>query len=124
MLEKAYGCEVIITGELFHERFNHAIETQLYRICQEAITNACEHSGADYVEVLVEEAGDWIHVSVIDKGCGFDIHSPKIQGSGCGLLGMRERADIIGAILDIKSNNAGTQVTIAAPMYLEEEKTK
>ncbi len=117
VLEKTYGCAVSIEGNLSHERFDRAMETQAYRICQEAMTNASKYSGADEVVVQVEEAGDWIHVSVSDCGCGFNVDSPEVRGSGCGILGMRERAALIGAAFDIKSGPHGTRVTIAAPMY-------
>ena len=93
------------------------METQAYRICQEAMTNASKYSGADEVFVQVEEAGEWISVSVSDYGCGFDVEAPVIRGSGCGLAGMKERANLIGAALEIQSGPHGTRVTLTAPMY-------
>ena len=117
VLEKTYGCAVTIRGELSHDRFDRAMETQAYRICQEAMTNASKYSGADEVFVQVEEAGEWISVSVSDYGCGFDVEAPVIRGSGCGLAGMKERANLIGAALEIQSGPHGTRVTLTAPMY-------
>lgn len=117
LLEKTYGCAVRITGGLETERFDQAMETQAYRICQEAMTNACKYSGADEVLVQVEEAGGWLHASIQDAGCGFNVDNPSIKGSGCGLTGMRERAALIGATLTIESGADGTRITLVSPMY-------
>lgn len=120
VLEKTYGCRVLVAGDIDGERFDPAMETQSYRICQEAMTNACKYSGADEVRVSVEEAGGSLHVSVRDTGCGFDVANPQIKGSGCGLFGMRERAQLIGAALTIESDNNGTCITLVAPMYRQD----
>lgn len=120
VLEKTYGCRVLVAGDIEGERFDPAMETQSYRICQEAMTNACKYSGADEVRVSVEEAGGSLHVSVRDTGCGFDVANPQIKGSGCGLFGMRERAQLIGAALTIESDNNGTCITLVAPMYRQD----
>ncbi len=116
VLEKTYGSAITFEGDLSLNRFAHALETQIYRICQEAMTNACKYSGSDVVHVRIEEAGEWLHVEVSDEGCGFDVEKPTIKGSGCGLLGMQERAALIGAALSIESGNGGTRVSLSAPM--------
>lgn len=120
VLEKTYGCRVLVAGSIESERFDPAMETQSYRICQEAMTNACKYSDADEVRVDVEEAGGSLHVSVRDAGCGFDTANPTIKGSGCGLVGMRERAQLIGAALSIESGSDGTCITLVAPMYTQD----
>ncbi len=116
VLEKTYGSAIAFEGDLQLDRFARALETQVYRICQEAMTNACKYSGSEVVLVKIEEAGDWIHIEVSDDGCGFDVDHPTIKGSGCGLLGMQERAALIGATLSIESGSTGTRVSITAPM--------
>ena len=121
VLEKTYGSAITFEGDLSLGRFAHALETQIYRICQEAMTNACKYSGSDVVHVRIEEAGDWLHVEVSDDGCGFDVEKPTIKGSGCGLLGMQERAALIGAALSIESGAGGTRVSLSAPMGATEK---
>lgn len=121
VLEKTYGSAITFEGDLSLGRFAHALETQIYRICQEAMTNACKYSGSDVVHVRIEEAGEWLHVEVSDEGCGFDVEKPTIKGSGCGLLGMQERAALIGAALSIESGAGGTRVSLSAPMGATEK---
>ena len=116
VLEKTYGTRVTFSGQLSRKRFSRALETQAYRICQEAILNACKYSGTDTVSVHVEDAGGWLRVTVRDEGCGFDTEHPVVRGSGCGLAGMRERSELIGATLTISSGPGGTTVTLVAPM--------
>ena len=60
--------------------------------------------------------GEKLTVSVCDQGTGFDVEQPTIQGHGCGLGSMRERAYIIGAKLDVMSNQQGTTVTVTVPL--------
>ena len=121
LYERSYGVETVFSGELSCERFDPAFEVQAYRICQEAILNACKYSGEDRVYVDLEDSGGWLHVSVVDHGVGFDTGKPVVKGSGCGLSGMRERASIIGATLTTESGPEGTVVTLVAPMGLDGE---
>lgn len=121
VLEKTYGTRVAFSGGLSRTRFSRALETQAYRICQEAILNACKYSGADMVSVHLEDAGGWLRVTVRDEGCGFDVEHPVVRGSGCGLVGMRERSELIGATLTVESGPGGTTVMLVAPMDAGED---
>ena len=86
------------------------------------MTNACKYANVETIKVLVERAEEGkLRISVIDAGCGFDINAPKIKGSGCGLLGMQERAEIVGAQLDIQSGAGGTRIVLTTPMSLTSE---
>lgn len=120
VFEKTYGAHIVFIDKLVHKRFDSALETQLYRICQEAILNACKYSGSDTITVLLQEVNGWICATISDKGVGFNTEHPAIKGSGCGLAGMKERAAMIGATLEITSNTNGTEVNVAAPLMLEE----
>lgn len=120
VFEKTYGAEIVFEGNLSRKRFDPALETQTYRICQEAVLNACKYSGADKVYVTLEDADGWLHATVVDHGCGFDVEHPEVKGSGCGLSGMRERARLIGATLTMASDGGGTVVTLVAPMKMAE----
>lgn len=85
----------------------------LYYIIQEAIINACKHSGASYVQVKLNIDNDVLLVLVIDNGKGFD--NEIISNDGLGIRIMKYRANIIGAWLTIESTNAGTQITCSIP---------
>ena len=88
-----------------------------YRIVQEAVTNARRHSGADSAQVSLRQDGDWVVAVVQDQGRGFDlVHSPEGL-SGLGLLGMQERAAMVGARLSVESEpGAGTRVEVRVPI--------
>lgn len=85
----------------------------LYYIIQEAITNACKHSGSSSIRVIFNIDNDVLLISVIDNGKGFD--NGIITNDGLGIRIMKYRANIIGAWLTIKSTNAGTQITCSIP---------
>ncbi|MEO7538743.1 MAG: PAS domain S-box protein [Pyrinomonadaceae bacterium] len=102
-----------------------AIEINLYRIAQESLNNVLKHARANQVNVIVEERENEITLIVEDDGVGFVIEEKsdllKGSGHGLGLLGMRERAAVIGGSLDIESRpNGGTTVFVRAPVtYIE-----
>lgn len=116
LLERMYGTEVLFQENLVRHRLNQALETQIYRICQEAMLNACKYADTDRVFVTLEKADGWLRVRVRDHGGGFNTAQPEIRGSGCGLLGMQERAKLIGASLTIHSSNEGTEIVLVAPL--------
>jgi two-component system sensor histidine kinase UhpB len=89
------------------------IELAVYRIAQEALTNALRHSQASEVTVSLGCSGGELVLSVKDNGSGLPAH--VIAGGG--LTGMRERAMLIGAALDIASiPGAGVTVTLRLPL--------
>lgn len=120
VLEKTYGAKIVLEDSLSQQRFDQALETQAYRICQEAILNACKYSDTDKIFVALEDSGGWLNVSVVDQGRGFDVEGS--QGRGCGLRSMQERACLIGAALSVESGEGGTAVTLVAPMNIVESK--
>jgi PAS domain S-box-containing protein len=81
---------------------------QLYRICQEALTNAAHHGRARHVTITLSTAGSCLQLGIHDDGLGFDAGAPA---SGMGLKLMRYRARLIGAELVIESGpGLGTRV--------------
>lgn len=89
-----------------------ATEHGLYRIVQEAMFNAARHGGAKVVTVTLNSAARGLVITVVDDGGGFDVQAASAKGH-FGLRGMQERAQHIGATLDIRSRDgAGTTVTI------------
>jgi len=98
-----------------HARLVGEIETALYRIVQEALTNATKHGNAKRAVVEVCDDGSWVHLLVRDDGDGFD---PEAKTSGFGLLGMQERTSLLGGELKV-SSAPGSGTTIQARMPAE-----
>lgn len=93
-------------------------EAQLvvYRVVQEALANVVRHAGASSVELVLTDDGERLVACVADDGSGFDPASQLLSGSGLGLIGMRERARLIGAEISIESSpEDGTRVTLTVP---------
>ncbi|HEV7892353.1 MAG TPA: PAS domain S-box protein [Pyrinomonadaceae bacterium] len=94
-------------------------ETALYRIAQEALTNVAKHSGADRVSFILERRGDHVFAVVEDNGKGFDVEAatePPGRGRRLGLLGMRERAALLGGTINVESApGAGTTLFVRIP---------
>ena len=95
-----------------------AAEIVLYRISQEAVSNAVKHSATGTISVELSDSNGALILKVTDRGAGFDVdavmNSPEKRGMG--LLGMHERADLIGADLSVDSEiGEGTTVTITLP---------
>ncbi|MFJ3667315.1 HAMP domain-containing sensor histidine kinase [Streptomyces sp. NPDC090106] len=87
-------------------------ELVLYRVAQEALTNAARHAEAARVEVSLHHTDDTVVLAVTDDGRG-----TGAAGEGAGIRGMRERALLIGATLDITSQpEAGTQTRLTVPV--------
>ena len=94
------------------------LETMLYRVAQEALTNVTRHANAKRVSVLLERRPGHVSLIVEDNGVGFDtaIRASAAQGK-LGLLGMRERVILAGGTLEIESTpNAGTTVFVRVPL--------
>jgi PAS domain S-box-containing protein len=95
---------------LMDDRLAPEIETTLYRIAQEALTNAAKHAGARNVDVILERTADHVLLIVEDDGHGFD---PGASTAGFGLLGMQERASLVGASVEIESaEGQGTTILV------------
>jgi PAS domain S-box-containing protein len=103
------------TSGLMDHRLASDAETTLYRIAQEALTNVAKHSRARNVDVLLERRADSVLLIVEDDGVGFDPGDGSTEGKGFGLLGMQERAALVGATLQIESA-AGKGTTVLVRM--------
>lgn len=96
------------------ERLPVPLENELLRILQEALNNVDRHAKADLVEVTWTVTGGNFELCVRDDGRGFDT-ARGVRDSAYGLVGMRERADVIGARLEITSRpGTGTTVRVVA----------
>lgn len=95
---------------LLDDRLAPDAETTLYRIAQEALTNVAKHSRASSVEIILDRRPDHVLLIVEDDGDGFD---PAVATQGFGLLGMQERAALVGATLQVESSpGQGTTILV------------
>ena len=106
------GIAVVARVRLGSGRYPAELETTLYRIVQEALTNAVRHAKAGHVQIDVVHADGAIHVVIRDDGHGFDPATPAI---GFGLTGMRERVALLHGALELSSSTQGTTVTAVLP---------
>ena len=119
------GLEVRLSVDLYYEadktpdRLSQEVETALYRITQEALTNARKHGDARHVNVDLWEDDTHVHLTVQDDGHGFDT-AAKTQGFG--LTGIRERVELLRGELDLTSvPDKGTTLTVTvAAMHSSE----
>jgi PAS domain S-box-containing protein len=115
------GVEVDLhaTG-LDHRRLPPPLETHLYRIVQEALTNVLKHAQAQRVSIIMERRPDHLLVIVEDDGRGFDHEaaaSPQAGMPRLGLLGMKERVASVGGEFQVESSpGKGTALFIRIPL--------
>jgi two-component system, NarL family, sensor histidine kinase DevS len=113
------GLEVEVSIDLAYEQgrageqHTSELETAMYRIVQEALTNAIRHGAAHHASVRIEEDHTSVRVTVHDDGEDFDTTA---QPSGFGLLGMHERAELLRGTLEVTSSpGQGTTVKAEFP---------
>jgi len=88
----------------------------LYRIAQEALTNVAKHAGADSVDITLAGSADSLTLLVRDSGHGFNPDIAK-QYAGLGLISMRQRAELAGGTLELRSRiDQGTQIIVCVPL--------
>ncbi|HEY1971992.1 MAG TPA: GAF domain-containing sensor histidine kinase, partial [Pseudonocardia sp.] len=97
------------------DRLPHDIETTAYRVVQEAVTNVVRHSGASTCGVIIGRAQQRLRIVIEDDGRGLDAEA-EARG-GLGLMGMRERAALVGGRLTVGSEpGRGTEVVFEVPV--------
>ncbi len=97
------------------ERLPPEIETTLYRVVQEALSNVVKHAAAENVSIVVAQRGRTVAATIDDDGRGFD--QGDVRDEALGLVGMRERLALVGGSLEIESTPAGG-TTLAAQVPL------
>ncbi len=112
--------EIGVNGEV--PRLGPEVESAIYRIAQEALTNVAKHAGASRAVVTLRIEGDRLTATITDDGAGFSPRSsdpaePDRPSRGVGLDGMRERAALVGAELTVDSQpGGGTSVRVSVPV--------
>lgn len=98
------------------------IETVLYRIIQEALTNVVRHARAGRVEIKLCREREGVSAEIIDNGVGFKLDGDRQTLGGVGLVGIRERAHLVGGSLEIDSTpGQGTRLFVSVPCSSKEE---
>ena len=115
LLERAGTVEGLdVTGEieLGPQRLDPEIETTIYRFVQEALTNVAKHARAEHLRVRLSRGPGTIEIEIADDGGGFD---PAQRSEGFGLVGMHERAGLVGGAMRVESSAAGTTIRASFP---------
>jgi two-component system sensor histidine kinase UhpB len=119
--QKKFPIVVEFQASGFKERLPAEMETVLYRIVQESLTNIAKHAQASKVKIHLQEGREEISATITDDGRGFDIailqKAPGAnQERGWGLLGMHERAQLLDGTFSIVSTpGKGTQIKVEIP---------
>jgi signal transduction histidine kinase/ligand-binding sensor domain-containing protein len=93
--------------------FPKEAEINVYRIVQESLNNVVKHSDAAEVEIIVKKAGNEVIITIKDDGRGFDTTNFEAKGSGLGLVGLRERTNMLGGKIAITSSlGNGTEIRV------------
>jgi PAS domain S-box-containing protein len=113
------------TSGLVTKRLPPHLETTIYRIVQEALTNILRHADARNVSIIIERRGDRLLVIIEDDGCGFNVDemiNTPIRERRLGLLGMQERISLVGGSLNIEATpGSGTTLYVRIPTSCEEK---
>ncbi len=119
LLRDSSGLRFELHCDLALERLPRRFETVLYRVAQEALTNAVRHARASAVTVSLIQTDEEVQLLVTDDGVGFDtrvVRSELVEGRSLGLTGMMERVEMIGGQITIESRpGEGTTVHMTAP---------
>ncbi len=123
--DAGFDIEVSVFGK--ERRLEATAEAALFRLIQEALTNVRKHAKASWAAVRVEFAPEAVGVIVEDSGVGFDVEKalrgarePSAESGGYGLLGMRERVELLGGRFDITSHpRRGTRIVARVPLKEE-----
>jgi signal transduction histidine kinase len=95
-------------------RLPSELETVVYRVVQEALTNVARHAAASRADVELTVSGHRVQATVVDDGVGFTVGDDLL--ASLGLAGMRERASLVGGRLDIISGpGEGTTIVLEVP---------
>jgi signal transduction histidine kinase len=101
------GLSVVFTTKLPPNRYNKEVETTYFRVAQEALTNISRYAQAQHVFVELKQDGQLLELLVQDDGVGYDLsdaHARAMAGGSLGVLGMRERARLLGGELLIETS--------------------
>ncbi|WP_438492615.1 sensor histidine kinase [Paenibacillus sp. IHBB 3054] len=115
-MEQSYGLVIEYKSQLSEKRYESEIETVMYRVCQEAVLNALKYAQVDTVKVSLTEKDGVLRLLVEDEGTGFKL-GDEPSGTGLGLFGMQERAELVGGTFNVDSGiGRGTRILLQVPV--------
>ena len=112
--EEQTGIDTQLEARLPEDRLPSEVETVLYRVVQEALTNIVKHAQAQHVSVVLQTRPGKVTAVIEDDGRGFLANEE--EGDGLGLIGMRERAGLVDGRLEIESSTSGTTIVVEVPL--------
>ncbi len=113
------ACDLFMSQPDFD--LDDSIATALFRVAQEALTNVARHSGANQVTIRLHESEGQILLIVQDNGRGFSLDR-KVDKKTYGLLGMRERVNMLDGMLDVFTElGAGARIEACIPKYVKKD---
>jgi two-component system NarL family sensor kinase len=102
------------------ERFDPEVETLVFRIVQEGLNNIVKHSGVSDATIAVRRVPGRLEIEICDQGKGFDarhVLSSSAGATGLGLHGMRDRVELFGGSLEVRSSpGSGSRLTVSIPL--------
>jgi signal transduction histidine kinase len=114
------GLQAEFRADTLEDRLDNMIETECFRVAQEAVTNVVRHARALSLSVELCHRNTHLHLSVRDNGVGFDVaalRTEAVRGASLGLLSMEERTALVGGGLEISSvPGQGTEVRAWFPL--------
>jgi two-component system, NarL family, sensor histidine kinase UhpB len=113
---RASGIDVSIAEEGAPRTLDGSLQVGLFRVAQQALTNALRHAGAETVRMVLNWRDDAVALCVSDDGSGFDLAQPRLPTQQ-GLRGMRERIELLDGELEIASTpGSGTRIVARIPV--------
>ena len=124
-ISKHSELKIVVSGSTQEVALSEEVRLTIFRIAQEAITNAMRHSQADQVKVMVDIVGSTLLLEISDNGQGFNVDKALMDSElkSLGLLGMIERARLIGGDCEITSRQGKGTVIQVTVNYDQEFKT-
>ncbi|WP_407944405.1 sensor histidine kinase [Paenibacillus dauci] len=115
-INESYGFTIVFDSGLEQRRYSNELETVIYRIGQEAILNALKYAQVDMIHVSLQDNDNLLQLIVEDDGAGFNPGDAP-TGTGLGLYGMQERAELVGGHVNIFSAaGRGTRIVVEIPV--------
>ncbi len=122
---KATGIRVSLTAFAGAEKLDDASRTALYRVAQEALTNVARHAQASLVEASIQRLSNSVRMQIKDNGKSFDVERTlhTVKSRRMGLLGMRERVEMVGGKFTVESAPGhGTTIQAQIPFHRDARK--
>ncbi len=112
-LTRQTGTPIHLSCGLDTNRVSHQQRSVLYRVAQEAMTNAMRHAMATEINLELNSNGGSITLRIEDNGCGFNVEPQPADQTGLGLVGLQQRVELIGGELAVESTlGEGTRLTV------------